>query len=183
LTTFFKGTVLIAPIGDFDTDILQTIERMAGEAFNLSCRIESLFDDIRFAWSADRDQFHSTAILAGLTENLPEDTFKILALTHEDLFIPILTHVYGEAELGGVSCIVSTYRLSGDISPTSRRDLYLDRIYKESAHELGHTFDLRHCKDSQCIMHYCRSITDVDGKMNQFCRYCKVMLEDQLKKI
>jgi archaemetzincin len=183
LTTDFKETVLIAPIGDFDADVLQTIEKMVRETFHLCYRIEPLLDDIHFAWNAERDQFHSTAILAELTENIPENVSKILALTHEDLFIPILTHVYGEAELGGASCIVSTHRLAGGISPTSRRELYLERIYKESAHELGHTFDLRHCKDSQCIMHYCRSITDVDGKANQLCRYCKVMLEDQLKRV
>jgi archaemetzincin len=182
LTSFFNGTILIAPIGDFDADLLQTLEKMVRETFGLPCRIEPLLDDIHFAWNAERDQYHSTVILGKLTEALPQDAYKIIALTHEDLFIPILTHVYGEAELGGVSCIVSTFRLSSDISPTSRRDLYLDRIYKESAHELGHTFDLRHCKDPQCLMHYCRRISDVDGKMNHFCRYCKVMLEDELKR-
>lgn len=183
MTTVFQGTVLIAPIGDFEADILQAITTMVPRTFELSCRIEPLLQDVRFSWNAERDQFHSTAILAKLSEEVPDDTFKILALTHEDLFIPILTHVYGEAELGGTSCIVSTFRLAGNISPANQRDLYLDRIVKESAHELGHTFDLRHCKDTQCLMHYCRSISDVDGKMSQFCRYCRVLLEDQLKRI
>ena len=180
MTIVCRRIVLIAPIGDFDADILRTIETMIPEKFHLPCRIEPLFEDIRFSWDSERDQFHSTAILSKLSEKQPGDTFKILALTHEDLFIPILTHVYGEAELGGTSCIVSTFRLSKDISPANQRDLYLDRILKESAHELGHTFDLRHCKDHQCLMHYCRSLTDVDGKANRFCRYCKVMLDDQL---
>lgn len=182
MTAVFKGTVLIAPIGDFDGDILRIIEKMVPDTFNLPCRIEPLIEDIRFSWNAERDQFHSTAILAKLTDNAPGGIFKILALTHADLFIPILTHVYGEAELGGTSCIVSTFRLCDGISPTNDRNRYLDRILKECAHELGHTFDLRHCKDNQCLMHYCRSISDVDGKMNQFCRYCKVMLEDELKR-
>jgi archaemetzincin len=178
-----RESVLIVPIGEFDADVLQAVEAMIGKAFDLPCRTEALIDTIGFAWNPERKQFHSTAILARLTENVPDDTLKILALTREDLFIPILTHVYGEAQLGGTSCIVSTYRLASGISPTVQRDRYLDRITKESAHELGHTFDLRHCKDHQCLMHYCRGIGDVDGKTDQFCRYCQVMLNDQLKTV
>ena len=178
-----QATVLIVPIGDFEADILQTVDATIKRAFDLSSRVEPLLDTIRFAWNAEREQFHSTAILTKLAERTPADVLKILALTKEDLFIPILTHVYGEAQLGGTSCIVSTCRLSGGISPTVQRGHYLERIAKESAHELGHTFDLRHCKDSQCLMHYCRGIGDVDGKSNQFCRYCQVMLDDQLKTI
>lgn len=183
MSTDFRKTVLIAPIGEFEADILQAVDAMIKKAFDLSCRIEPLLDTIDFAWNAEREQFHSTAILARLAENTPAEVLKILALTKEDLFIPILTHVYGEAQLGGTSCIVSTFRLSGGISPTVQRGHYLERIAKESAHELGHTFDLRHCKDSQCLMHYCRGIGDVDGKSDQFCRYCQVMLDDHLKAI
>jgi len=181
LTTRHREIILIAPIGDFDVDVVGAVETMITQTFDMNCRVGPLLDDIDFAWNAERGQFHSTAILDKLSEAPPGDVLKILALTQEDLFIPILTHVYGEAQLGGVSCIVSTFRLSDGAA--DRRDRYLGRIAKESAHELGHTFDLRHCKDNQCLMHYCRSLGDVDGKADQFCRYCQVMLNDQLKAI
>ena len=45
------------------------------------------------------------------------------------------------------------------------------RVIKEAVHELGHTFDLRHCRDPQCLMHYCRAIEDVDRKSSDLCRY------------
>lgn len=183
MTTTPKATILIAPIGAFDADILSAVERMVMQTFGMPCRIDPLLDDIGFAWNEERGQFHSTAILAKLSENAPLDVVKVIALTHNDLFIPILTHVYGEAQLGGRSCIVSTCRLAGGISVVGQRVLYLERITKESAHELGHTFDLRHCKDRHCLMHYCRSTGDVDGKTNRLCRYCQVMLKDQLKHV
>lgn len=183
MTTTSKRSILIAPIGAFDADILTAVEEMVLQVFGMPCRIESLIEDIRFAWNAEREQFHSTAILEKLSENAPSDVFKVIALTHDDLFIPILTHVYGEAQLGGRSCIVSTCRLADGISPSVQRADYLERISKESAHELGHTFDLRHCKDHLCLMHYCRSAGDVDGKTSRFCRYCQVMLNDHLKDI
>lgn len=180
MTVISDQTILIAPIGPFDADILSAVERMIPRTFGMPCRVETLLDHIDFAWNAERGQFHSTAVLAKLSEKASIDTLKVIALTHNDLFIPILTHVYGEAQLGGTSAIVSTCRLAGGISPVGQRALYLERITKEAAHELGHTFDLRHCKDRHCLMHYCRSIDDVDGKTSRLCRYCQVMLNDRL---
>jgi archaemetzincin len=181
LTATAKATVQIAPIGMFDTDILSAVEKMVAQVFGLSCRIEPVIDDIGFAWNETRGQFHSTAILGELSAKASPDVLKIIALTHSDLFIPILTHVYGEAQLAGRSAIVSTFRLDDGISPAGQRAVYLERIAKEAAHELGHTFDLRHCKDHQCLMHYCRRVADVDAKTIGLCRYCKVLLNDQLK--
>ncbi len=100
--------------------------------------------------------------------------------SQEDLFIPILTHVYGEAQLGGVASIISISRLIA-YPTTDSIDKGQSRIIKEAAHELGHAFDLRHCEDSHCIMHYCRKIEDVDNKSDRFCRYCTVLLNDVIK--
>jgi archaemetzincin len=180
LTGIVPPIIIISPIGDFDADILCAIEEMVGKWLGLPCRTQALLDNIDFAWDAKRRQFHSTAILDLLSQQAPADTLKVIALTDRDLFIPILTHVYGEAQLGGLSCIVSTHRLAKGISAVAQRCRYLERIVKECAHELGHTFDLRHCKDNQCLMHYCRSIDDVDHKENRFCRYCRVMMGDAL---
>jgi archaemetzincin len=181
VTTILRDTILIVPIGDLPADILSAVEQKILPVFGLPCRIDPLFDDIGFAWNPERRQFLSTVILAQLSKKAPADALKVIALTRKDLFIPILTHVYGEAQLGGTSCIVSTYRLGDGISRVEQRALYLERISKEAIHELGHTFDLRHCKDHQCLMHYCRSIHDVDEKTSQLCRYCRVLLNDQLK--
>jgi archaemetzincin len=158
--------------------VADTIKRI----FALESRTAPLMDTITFAYDGERKQYHSTAILKRLTRKAPAKILKVLALTREDLFIPILTHVYGEAQLGGTSCVVSTHRLGEGISTAKARERYLDRVAKEAAHELGHTFDLRHCQDARCIMHYCRSIKDVDHKSRELCRYCQVLLGDQLKK-
>jgi archaemetzincin len=32
-------------------------------------------------------------------------------------------------------------------------------------------------------MHYCRSIKDVDRKTDHLCRYCRVLLTDELKRL
>ena len=64
----------------------------------------------------------------------------MLALTELDLYIPVLTYVFGEAQLAGDSALVSAHRLRQEFygMPANRR-LLDERLLKESLHELGHT--------------------------------------------
>ena len=55
--------------------------------------------------------------------------------------------------------------------------------YEYECRECGHTFNLRHCQEHSCIMHYCRSEEDVDRKSGELCRYCKIMVEDEIKRL
>ena len=115
-----------------------------------------------------------------LEKNAPADCLKVVAITDKDLFIPILTYVYGEARLNGRACIVSIQRLVSGLELEVVSKGYM-RIVKEAIHELGHTFNLRHCRDPVCLMHYCRNLEDVDKKSNQYCRYCNILLSDNIK--
>ena len=151
--------------------------------FGYPTEVLSLLDDIDFAFQPGRNQYHSTPVLEQLALSAPADAIKVLALVEVDLFIPILTHVYGEAQLGGKACIVSTIRLNEGRSYQNTQEPFQSRIVKEAIHELGHTFNLRHCREHTCLMHYCRDESDVDRKSDQLCRYCKVLLEDEIKRM
>ncbi len=96
---------------------------------------------------------HMDIILERLADLTPSQAIKVLAVTRADLFIPILTHVYGEAQLGGKACIISTHRLNEGLGSETGDD-FRYRVIKEAIHELGHTFNLRHCEDHTCCMHY-----------------------------
>lgn len=178
-----EHTIVISPSGDCDADIFASINREINHVFGYRTEIVSVLENLEFAFDANREQYHSTKILDRLAEQAPGQAVKVLAITGVDLFIPILTHVYGEAQIGGKACIISTNRLKEGLSPMSAREKYLARVAKEALHELGHTFNLKHCPDSSCIMHYCRSIGDVDRKNDRMCRYCKVLVEDELKRL
>jgi len=171
---------LISPIGNIPRVTAEAVANAIRDRIELAVAIEVTLPDIEFARNHERDQYHSTAILEALQSFQDRRVLKIIALVERDLFIPILTHVYGEAQLDGFSCIVSSNRLSEDLKPPSLEKKLTERIVKEAFHELGHTFGLLHCKDPSCVMHYCRSIRDVDRKSEDFCRYCTIMLQDAL---
>ena len=183
MTSTAGHSIVIAPLGNFAQELFEAISSEAKRIFGFSSEITPILEDLSFAYDLNRNQYHSTLILDQLAQKLPPAAARVLAIVQVDLFIPILTHVYGEAQLGGKACVVSTFRLNEGLPTTNIGNPFLERIAKESIHELGHTFNLRHCRDHTCIMHYCRNEHDVDQKSNDLCRYCKIMLEDELKRL
>ena len=175
--------IVISPIGNVGLEDVRLARDEIKRVFGFSTEIIPLLDDLEFAYHRDRRQYYSTLILEKLSALAPSHAIKVLGIAVVDLFIPILTHVFGEAQLGGKACIISTYRLKEGLSPLSQEASLATRILKEAIHELGHTFKLRHCKEKTCIMHYCRSVTDVDYKARHFCRYCSVLIDDEKKRL
>jgi archaemetzincin len=176
--------IVIAPIETFAEKLLERIGNEVERIYGWGARVRPLLRNVDFAFDARREQYHSTEILKKLAARAPGGTRKILALTKVDLFIPILTYVYGEAQLGGTACIISTHRLQTEAATGQPvKGSLEERTVKEAIHELGHTFNLRHCPEHTCIMHYCRNVADVDRKSEQLCRHCTVLLGDEVKRI
>jgi archaemetzincin len=119
----------------------------------------------RHGWDGRRRQHHSGALLDWLGRAVPEG--RVLGVTDVDLFIPVLTFVFGEAQLGGRAALVSTARLRG-----SDPRLLIERLAKEAVHELGHALGLVHCADAACAMSRSATLRDVDRKGNLLCRDC-----------
>jgi archaemetzincin len=143
-------------------------------AFGWPVRMHSGAERPRDAYDARRRQWSSTRILRWLREVGPGDG-KLLGLTDVDLFIPILTFVFGEAQLGGASAIVSTARLA-DPAEVGDGRVVLERLAKESVHEMGHTFGLTHCGTPGCVMGRSASVRDVDIKRGELCPDCRGLL-------
>lgn len=124
-------------------------------------------------FSPERRQYYSTAILAELLKRRPADGEKILGVTDVDLYVPILTFLFGEAQLNGPGALISTHRLHAEFYglPRDPRLLY-ERTLKEALHELGHTVGLVHCPDYRCVMHSSTSVEDSDLKEAAYCDVC-----------
>ena len=129
--------------------------------------------DLAPSYAPDRRQYHATLILASLLRRLPEPDAKIVGVTSVDLFIPVLTFVFGQSQLNGPSALVSTYRLHNQFYGLPPDDgLLVERTTKEAVHELGHAFGLVHCSDHRCVMHASTYVEEVDLKSAEFCAAC-----------
>ena len=171
----------INPIKLKDTSFLQCLLKEIKNSLGLGTELINVLDDIEFAYHEGRGQYYSTRILEELNRLTPDKYFRVLAITDKDLFIPILTYVYGEAQLDGRAAIISTNRLMPQNRSPKELMKFTNRITKEALHELGHTFGLTHCRDKRCIMHYCRTLREVDEKQTKFCFFCETMLIDKLR--
>lgn len=127
------------------------------------------------AFDAHRSQYRSDKLLPGLA-GTASGAGKVLGVTDLDLFIPVLTFVFGEAQLNGRAALVSTYRLRSEmygLPPDS--ELLLDRLIKEALHELGHTRGLLHCYHTGCVMQPSTYAELIDLKPARFCDRCRAL--------
>jgi archaemetzincin len=118
-------------------------------------------------------------ILKAIKERAPEGFSRIVGLLRVDLFIPILTYIFGQAYLEGNIAIASLYRLRNELyGLKADNDLLLERFSKVVIHELGHSYGLIHCLDPVCIMRSSTYVEDIDQKENRLCKHCRQVLEE-----
>jgi archaemetzincin len=139
------GAIHIVPVGPgVPVGQLDHLAAALARIFRVSCRVqEKSAIDAGFALDARRNQYHATQILRRIRDIEPEENVRAIGVTRLDLFVPILTFVFGEAELGGRCAVVSLQRLDERFyGLPAREELLRERLVKEAVHELGHTFGL-----------------------------------------
>jgi archaemetzincin len=164
------------------------VERVAFEAVRdrmtaaLGVAVKELpLPGVEFAFDAARGQFRSTEVLEMLVRHCPADGWKLLALTERDLFVPVLTFVFGQAQLAGRVAVVSLARLRQEFYGLApNREVLLERAAKEALHETGHTFGLVHCADRSCAMSLATNVRHIDEKRDGWCGACAGQLHRAL---
>ena len=160
-------------VGDIDARMLQDLAPALANSFRIPCRIRDVRLDAQFSFHPERGQHHSSEILQAM-QPYSRDAWRVLAVTAVDLFIPILTFVFGEAQMGGPCAIVSYHRLRQQFYGLPQdHDLLVDRLVKESVHEVGHTLDLTHCRDYSCAMAPSHAVEWIDLKDSALCSACE----------
>lgn len=167
------GSILLVPVGRADDALLVRLGRAISKELDVECVVEDQQIDPSSAFHPERRQYHSTGIITELGRLTSRGDW-LLGVTSLDLFIPILTFVFGEAETGGRCATVSTHRLRQEfygLPPDP--ELLFDRLMKEAEHEIGHLWALHHCDDYDCVMAPSHSVEWVDVKMRRFCDRCR----------
>jgi archaemetzincin len=151
---------------------MEELKDRVGGIFHCPVEIGAGFSDLAQAYNPDRKQYFSSKLLASLKKS--EGDERVVGVADVDLYVPRLNFVFGEADMGAGTAIVSLCRLRQEYyGLVSDEALFLERATKEIVHELGHTFGLGHCPNNKCVMHFSNSLADTDLKEAHFCNKCR----------
>ena len=170
--------ICLLPLSFPDHGLLTELSSVLEDIFRIPVVISNKHFSLENGKDYVRNQYNSTWILAQILEHFPEDTYKILGVTTVDLYVPVLTYVFGEAQLDGTAAVVSIHRLRDELYGLPKNPQKLkERLEKEAIHELGHTFGLIHCPQPQCVMYTYTYAEEIDFKSKHFCPSCSSLLE------
>jgi archaemetzincin len=166
-------TVCVVAIGSVPARVLEWVEGMVVEWYPWPLRRLPALRLPEGAYDAGRGQYQSVEIMKAVARCKPNDAARILGVTEVDLAIPMLTFVFGQAQLDGPVAVLSLCRLRQEFyGLPGDEDLLRERVVKEVLHELGHTFGLTHCNESKCAMSLATHIGLVDNKEPRYCACC-----------
>ena len=170
--------ITLISFGYFEKRFLGEIMYDVEREFRIPVVIEEGHLDLSEYFDPARRQYNGNLLLRDIDKQFASDRVKTLALFNVDLYIPILTFIFGQAFLNGRCGIASAYRLYNErygLKPDER--VFIDRLCKEVIHELGHAFGLIHCSNPTCVMRSSTYVEDIDQKSWSFCAKCKKELE------
>jgi archaemetzincin len=177
-----KKSVGVVPMGDVPEITLQVIADRITGCFKLPTQILPPLEKPEYAIDERRLQYNAGIIIEAMESMQFGNHDKVIGVLNKDLFIPIFTHVFGEARQGGQCGLVSLFRLEknpdGSTPPES---IIHERAAKVALHELGHLLDLLHCEHKKCLMHFSGGIDEVDDMSLDLCEYCSIYLRDKLR--
>jgi archaemetzincin len=169
--------ILLVTFGYFEKDLLEQVRCDVENEYLIPVQLKEGHLDLSEFYDSSRRQYDGNRILKELDKDYGCSNSKTLGLFNVDLFIPILTYIFGQAYLNGRTGIASMYRLSNEKYGITKENMVLsDRFRKEVIHELGHTFGLIHCFNPACVMRSSTYVEDIDQKKHSLCGSCREKL-------
>lgn len=175
-----RNVIYIKPIGFFDTtkyNVLDMAAQFLSAVYHKKVSVLPPIMPDSFPLSAFRKgqapygpQLHTQFVMKKyLRPTLPRDAVVYIALTTIDLYPKDeWNFVFGQSMLKGRVGVWSVRRLCNEANDT----LCLRRTLKIAAHEVGHLFSIKHCKNFHCIMNGSLSLDESDAKPVHFCPEC-----------
>jgi len=150
------------------------------DQFACTSEVASCNIDISTHYNPSRRQYDANGILQSISSYADENT-KVLGILRVDIFVPIMTYIFGQAELSGSKGLASLYRLRNELYGLEiNNSLLIERFRKVVLHEAGHLHGLIHCHNQVCIMRSSTYVEDIDQKERAFCSSCRTKLNTLL---
>jgi archaemetzincin len=172
-------SIVMVSLGYFENGFLENVTVDVEREFSLPVHVKEGHFDLSDYYDLSRSQYNGNRLLHEVDERFSSNWTKTLGILNVDLFIPILTYIFGQAFLNGKSGIASIYRLGNErYGMAANESLLIERFRKEAIHELGHTFGLIHCHDQDCVMRSSTYVEDIDQKSHHLCKNCRIALAE-----
>ncbi|MBC8192493.1 MAG: archaemetzincin family Zn-dependent metalloprotease [Candidatus Marinimicrobia bacterium] len=169
--------IRIIPLQFAGVEVLEQMIPPISARFKMETLVSAHRFDLTPFFDPVRSQYNANDIIQKLVP-LTDEGDKIVGVTDLDLFIPVLSYIFGQAYLGGSVALISGHRLeNARYGMTNDPKLFSERLLKCIIHELGHTFGLKHCLLPGCVMTSTTYVEEMDQKSDQFCRNCKIQLK------
>jgi len=169
-----KQSIVLISIGQFEKRFLESIAEDVTREYKTLVDIEERHIDLNTFYEPKRRQYDGNKLLKEIDSIYSTENLKKVGLFEVDLFIPILTYIFGQAAFKGNAGIASLYRLRNEHYGMKKNEaLLLERFKKVVIHELGHNFGLIHCLNSSCVMRSSTYVEDLDQKDVLLCSRCR----------
>ncbi len=172
----FDNNILVIPVGSVPAIASKVIAAHIAGHLDLAVDILPPLRQPVYAYNAPRSQYDAARIIDFMESRFLDRNAKLIGILDVDIFVPLFTHCLGEARQGGRGAVVSLHRLQAGTT----EQIGLERAAKVAFHELGHLFNLLHCNDRRCLMHFSSEPADLDPVAFRFCRYCSRFLQDAI---
>ncbi|HXM08254.1 MAG TPA: archaemetzincin family Zn-dependent metalloprotease [Candidatus Acidoferrum sp.] len=168
-----NSRIRIVPINAIEAKFLDRLGLCLEERFLSTVRVERSLVVPRSALNVTRQQLFANTLTTRVMRAHPDGDGVLLAVTDFDLYKTSHRFIFGDADDGQAFAAVSLHRLRSDFyGEEADGNVLFQRALKESVHELGHAFGLKHCYNMRCAMYYSNSIFETDNKMSHFCESC-----------
>ncbi|MEJ2422776.1 MAG: zinc-dependent metalloprotease [Acidobacteriota bacterium] len=176
-------TIAVQPFGKVRKTVVAEVRSTLEATYRCNVSVLPTVPLPRSAWYNPRKRYRAEKLTAWLDRNTPRTCDKVIGVARWDISSTKGKYldwgIFGYAELGGRSCVISTHRLRLD-HPSAK--LLHKRIRVITLHEIGHTLGLRHCPHRGCVMEDCRgTIKTIDRSTGRYCRTCAAKIAEYLK--
>jgi archaemetzincin len=157
-----------------DTMFLTRLALCLEERFLFTCLVDRAVRIPPTTLNSSRKQLFLNTLITKVSAGAPDADGYRLVITDFDLYKTSHQFIFGDANEEHRIAAVSLHRLRTEFyGEDSDENLLFQRTLKESVHDLGHAFGLKHCYNARCAMFSPGSIYDTDNKLAHFCDGCE----------
>lgn len=190
-----RETLVLLPLGRFPAEVFIDGDHVAAvrtpELYELRGFVRAYFglpvdvvtpmpiDDLPLPTRehSGRTQYDAPGLVDAFMPVVPEHAYSMTVLINHDLFAaPERAYGFGYATHHERLAVMSFARLDPQVEGTAHgieaEERIRERAYKLLAHEVAHTFGLRHCDHYACIMNGMADAEELDQTPLHLCPVC-----------